>query len=89
MFGRFGIVILLMIVLVCTGMISGSGSFTPNTDGNIIPGAIIIIVALVISLSAAKIVRKLPEEKRQTAANIIRLFSVFLCGIGAIVVFSG
>ena len=89
MFGRFGVIFILLIVLLCTGYVSGSKTMELNVDAAVIPGIVIMIAALVLSAAAPKLTGKLPYEKQQAANMLIRLGSVFLCGIGAIVVFCG
>lgn len=89
MFGRFGVIFILLIVLLCTGFVSGSETIGLNVDAMIIPGIVIMIAALILSAAAPKLTEKLPSEKQQAANMLIRLGSVILCGIGAIVVFCG
>lgn len=89
MFGRFGFIFILLIVLLCTGFVSGSETTGLNVDTSVIPGIVIMIAALILSAAAPKLVKKMPSENRQTAGLLIRLGSVALCGIGAIAVFCG
>lgn len=89
MFGRLGIVIIVIAAFVCTGVLTDSENFALQMDMSFIPGLIIMAAAVVFACSAPAILRKLPEEKRQQAEVIIKLSSVVLCAAGALMVFCG
>jgi len=89
MLGRFGIVIVMIAVLVCTGVLSESERFVPNIGMSVLPGVVIMIIAILFAAAADRIAGHMPEEKRQLGLLLIKLGAVILCGIGAIVVFSG
>ena len=89
MFGRFGIVIIVAAALVCAGVFAGSEGFRPIPDMSFLPGVIVMIAALILSAAAPGLTSRLPDEKRQTADMLVRLCSVALCAVGALLVFCG
>ena len=89
MFGKFGIVIIVMAALVCAGVLTGGEHFDLHVDASFVPGLIIMAAAVILTVASPRILQKLPEEKRQAAEIIIRLGSVILCAAGALAVFCG
>jgi len=87
--GRIVPVILLLAVLVCTGVISGIEGIGFRMEGKYVPGLILMILSIVCLVAGPKIAGKFSGEKRSAVNAIIRLASVIICGVGAIVVFCG
>ena len=89
MTGRIVPVILLLAVLACTGVMSGMEGIGFSLERSHIPGLLLMVLSVVCLIAGPKIAEKFPEEKRTAVWAIMRLLSVVVCGLGAIVVFCG
>lgn len=89
MFGRFGMLIVLVAVFACTGLWKGTKVLVPMMNKYTVLGVGIMVAAIVLSALSGKIAGKFREDMHDRAGAITRLSALVLCGIGAIVVFCG
>ena len=89
MFGRYGAIFILIAVLVCTGMLSAADAFELNISGVSLAGSVIMLASVLAVVFSKRIAAAASPEKRKKVILILKLAAVFLCGIGAIVVFCG
>lgn len=89
MLGRYGFIVILVLVLAVTGVLTQDTALGFEMKAQYVPGLVLIAAAAVLIATAGRLTAGMPEEKRKNAESLVKLGALILAGIGAIVVFCG